>query len=192
MCPTGCNALVGRTFPGDIYCAIDTHINEDAGVCIFYQDAMCPHTTRRLLDECVAQKIPVCAGGLMWAQVAPMTIGVDLITHRPKIAQALLAMAKGEEITVFEYKLAASEVYRVTFNDEMSEKSGITLNAGLGVLSEYGGVDIMRERNFAAVMDGVAHPDERQQVYEAARKQIAQMQEKMRAAAEKKRMEQGW
>lgn len=129
---------------------------DTADAAVFYQDAFCARVGANFVRRCDELGIPVCAGGMMWAQIAPMCYGVDMLKVR-EVARDCIHNFTNEthpdehqDIT-----LERKDSYGFSFNPRLCHKHGIRFSYAMELLLEHQRYDMMHERNVAACIDAV-------------------------------------
>lgn len=129
---------------------------DSADALMFYQDAFCARVGAHLVRRCDELGIPVCAGGMMWAQIAPLCYGVDMLKVR-EIARDFIDnftnqanSSNNQDIT-----LKTRDAYGFSFNEALCKKHRLRFSPTAQMLVDFQRYDMMHERNIAACIEAV-------------------------------------
>lgn len=129
---------------------------DSADAVMFYQDAFCARVGAHLVRRCDDLGIPVCAGGMMWAQIAPLCYGVDMLKVR-EVARDYIHNFTQETVPDEHQDIILEErdSYGFSFNERLCLKHGIRFSKAMQHLIRYQRYDMMHERNIAACIEAV-------------------------------------
>lgn len=128
-----------------------------ADAVMFYQDAFCARIGAHLIRRCDELDIPVCAGGMMWAQIAPLCYGVDMLNIREVGYNAIDAYTNPDDAHTQNDTIVLSEkdAYGFSFNQRLCHKHNLRFSQTAQLLATFQHYDMMHERNIAACMEAV-------------------------------------